>query len=425
MTHFGILCPASDGHLNPMITLGCELLRRGHRVTVFNLLDAKAKTLASGLEFQALAADKFPTGLMTEEFREVGKLSGIAAFKKSIQLLIKNTKIILETAPTAIQNAGIEALLVDQISWEGGTVAERLNLPFITVCNALILHPAPDIPPFFTLWSYSTTWQARLRNKLSYQFLSWLTRPLREQIFEYRRQWNLPLYPPGKGYESSLAQISQEPAEFEFPRSDLPPHFYFTGPYHNRATRKAIPFPFERLNGKPLIYASMGTIQNRLLDIFQIIAAACEEFDVQLVISLGGGATPEALQKLPGNPIVVGYAPQLELLPKAALVITHAGLNTTLESLSYGVPMVAVPVTNDQPGVAARIAWTGVGEVIPLKQLSISKMRDAIGKVLTDDAYKKRAIALQKAIHHQEGTSRAADIIEQVVSVKTPVLAQR
>jgi UDP:flavonoid glycosyltransferase YjiC (YdhE family) len=93
--------------------------------------------------------------------------------------------------------------------------------------------------------------------------------------------------------------------------------------------------------------------------------------DAQLVISLGGGNNPESLPNLPGNPLVVGYAPQLELLEKATLTITHAGMNTTLECLTNGVPMVAIPVANDQPGIAARIAWTGVGEVVPLKKVSL------------------------------------------------------
>lgn len=169
----------------------------------------------------------------------------------------------------------------------------------------------------------------------------------------------------------------------------------------------------------------MGTIQNRLLEVFQIIASACEGLDAQLVIDLGGGATPESLPKLPGNPIVVGYAPQLELLQKATLTITHAGMNTTLESLSNGVPLVAIPVANDQPGVAARIAYTGVGEVVPLKELSVAKLRWTVEKVLTQENYKQRAIALQEAIARSGGVKQAADIIEQVVLTGKPVFAQR
>lgn len=141
---------------------------------------------------------------------------------------------------------------------------------------------------------------------------------------------NLPLYTHPNDYYSKLAQISQQPAQFEFPRQNLPPHFHFTCPYHNPGSRKPVPFPFQKLTGQRLIYASMGTIQNRLLEVFQTIAAACEELDAQLILSLGGSTTPESLPKFPGNSIVVGYAPQLELLQKATLTITHAGMNTTL-----------------------------------------------------------------------------------------------
>jgi MGT family glycosyltransferase len=223
---------------------------------------------------------------------------------------------------------------------------------------------------------------------------------------------------------SQLAQICQQPAEFEFPRQHLPPHFHFTGPYANPASRESVPFPFEQLTGQPLIYASMGTIQNRQFQVFRDIAQACMGLEAQLVISLGGGATPESLPELPGNPLVVSYAPQLELLQKATLVITHAGLNTVLESLSYGVPMVAIPLVNDQPGTAARIVWTGVGEAIPIAHLNVSSLRDAIAKVLSEDSYKKNALRLQAAIGRAGGVSRAIDIVEQAVSTGKPVLAQ-
>ncbi|MFM7713257.1 MAG: glycosyltransferase, partial [Microcystis sp.] len=143
----------------------------------------------------------------------------------------------------------------------------------------------------------------------------------------------------------------------------------------------------------------------------------------QLVISLGGGNSSYFLPELPGNPLVVDYAPQLELLQKATLTITHAGMNTTLESLTNGVPMVAIPVTNDQPGIAARIAWTGAGEVIPFNKVSVKRLHKAVKRVLAEDSYKKNALRLQEAIKRAGGVGRAADIIEQAVSTGKPVLA--
>jgi zeaxanthin glucosyltransferase len=93
-----------------------------------------------------------------------------------------------------------------------------------------------------------------------------------------------------------------------------------------------------------------------------------------------------------------------------------------LESLTNGVPMVAIPIANDQPGVAARIVWSGAGEMVELSGLSVPKLRTAIRRVLTQDSYKQNAVRLQEAIQRSGGVSRAADIIEQAVSTRKPVL---
>lgn len=244
-------------------------------------------------------------------------------------------------------------------------------------------------------------------------------------VVHYRQRWNLPAFTHPNDAYSNLAQLCQQPAEFEYPRQHLPACFHFTGPYSNPASQASSSFPFELLTGQPLIYASLGTLQNRLLGTFQIIAEACQELDAQLVIALGGGSTPESLPALPGSPLVVEYAPQLELLQRTTLTITHAGMNTTLESLSNGVPMVAIPIANDQPGVAARIAWTGTGEVVPLKRLSVSKLRSAIQRVLTEGTHKENALRLQAAIQQAGGVKKAADIIEQVVVTGKPVKQQQ
>lgn len=66
MTHFGMICPASTGHLNTMLPLGKELQNRGHQVTLFAFSDAQPKTLAAGLEFRAIGESQFPSGGMSE-----------------------------------------------------------------------------------------------------------------------------------------------------------------------------------------------------------------------------------------------------------------------------------------------------------------------------------------------------------------------
>ncbi len=413
MTHLGAICLEATGHLNTMFPLGRELQRRGHTVTIISTPGAQSKAIEAGFNFRVIGEKEY--SCMTKS----KVLTGIAALRQTFDWVKQKTELGLRDIPPVVKELGIEALLVDLSIFEGGTIADSLNLPFITICCMLPFYQHDTLPPIPTTWQYNPTWWARLRNRAAYSLFNRISQPVWKVLSEYRQKLNLPAYSNTNDLFSKNAIITRHFLEFEFPCPYLPPHFYFTGPFHESTGRQKVDFPFEKLNGKPLIYASMGTLQNRLEYVFQYIAEACASLDVQLVISLGGGLNPEALPNLPGNPLVVKYAPQLELLQKAALNITHAGLNTTLESLSYGVPMIAIPVTDDQPGVAARIAWTGVGELIPLSRLSASRLHEAIKRVMIqcdgDNTYKQNVLRLQQAIGRTGGVSYAVDIIEQVV----------
>ncbi len=324
MTHFGIICPAESGHLNTFFPLVQELKNRGHHLTFITLVDVQQKILAAGFEVQVIGEDLFPLGRLKERFIQLGQLNGLAALKYTINIFKDIAESVLKDAPKIVEETEIEALLVDQAEREEGSVAELAGIPFITICSAVVLNRDPEVPPFNTPWQYGLTWKSRLRNKLGYKILNSVTKPIGETIDDYRQRWNLPLHSSPNDAYSQLAQITHQPQEFEFPRHNLPKCFHFTGPYHSEANREPIPFPWEKLTGQPLIYASMGTLQNRLTDVFAKIASACAELDAQLVITLGGADIPESLLKLPGDPLVISYAPQLQLLSKAALTITHA-----------------------------------------------------------------------------------------------------
>ncbi|MDJ0569265.1 MAG: glycosyltransferase [Pleurocapsa sp. MO_192.B19] len=420
MTHFGILCFPELGHLNPMIALGRELQRRGHNVTFFQIPDGQQKVLSAEMNCQLIGQSEFPLGSTFQLKTEWRKLMGISGVCYAIKSYLQRLAVItLREGPNAITAARVDVLLVDQLMFEGGTVAEFLGIPFITVCNSLLMNVEASIPPYIMPWSYNTSRWAYWRNQLGHYLMHhYFAQPILKLVNEYRRQWQLLPHSKLNDPYSKLAQVSQQPAEFEFPRRTLPPYFHFTGPFIDSSTRNPISFPFEKLTEQPLIYASLGTLLNGQMKIFQTIAEVCARLDVQLVIALGRSEDLDSLTEFAGSPLVVASAPQLELLRRAAIVITHAGLNTVLESLSNGVPLVAIPISNDQPAVAARIAWTGVGEVVPLTQLSTSRLETAIQQVLTNDFYRKNASRLQVAIRRSGGVSRAAEIIEQTISPK-------
>ena len=132
---------------------------------------------------------------------------------------------------------------------------------------------------------------------------------------------------------------------------------------------------------------------------------------------------PEAqpLQRIvsaPKNAIIVQRAPQLELLKLASVCITHAGLNTVLESLAQGVPQVAVPITFDQPGIAARIAHRQTGVVNSLDKLTPDHLSDLLDEALINSTYRANARKLQRKIVEANGLSVAADEIEAALGAR-------
>ncbi len=401
-------------------------MRRGHKVTLFGVPEVAEKIDRSNLEFYEIGASDFPPGSIATMYAELGRLTGLAGLKFAIEFFEREAKMLFRDAPEAIRQAGIDLLLVDQLTNAGGTIADYLNLPFITVCNALPINREPGVPPNFTSWSYENVWWARRRNQLGHSLLAYLTRSIWDVLVRQRQLWQLPPHQNRDDGYSQLAQIAQLPQELDFPRERLVPWFHYVGLLKSPADLEPVSldrqdFPWEKLNGKRLIYANLGTLQSHNWEIFRCIATACLEIDAQLVISLGNPNADPAQTDFPGNPLVVAFPPHQQLINRADLVITHAG-STAVSCLSSGVPMVAIPITTDQPGMAARVARAGAGEVVPLAKLNVPKLRLAIDRVLTERSYRDNAQKLSVAIDRAGGVKYAADIVERVLQTNSPAL---
>jgi MGT family glycosyltransferase len=374
--------------------------------------DVAAAARREGLEFIGVGAKSHPVGSLGQSLAALGKLKGLAASRFTIQAVAKTSAMVLDEGPEALRATDISMLLVDQMEPAGGTLAERLGLPFVTICNALALNREPDIPPPFSPWRFKCSRGARIRNRIGYFMADQVTRPIREVVNQYRTRWGLKPWRMDEESFSSLAQISQQPSAFDYPRTGLPPEFHYTGPLRG-SSMTPVAFPWERLDGRPLIYASLGTLQNSRLPLFRCFAEACHGLDAQLVLTHGGGLSQEEAHSLPADVVVVSYAPQLELLSRASLTLSHAGLNTVLDSLSCGVPVIAVPLTYEQPAIAERLRFTGAGEIVAPPVVKADRLRHVVRAVLSRGDYARNASRIGKSIGEAGGVRRAADIILQ------------
>src|SRR5262249_32856112 len=150
-------------------------------------------------------------------------------------------------APAAIRDEKVDSLIVDQIEMAGGTVAEHLGLPFVSVAVALPVNLDPSVPPVTLPWPHRTGVLARLRNWVGNATSEWGFSGVLRTIGRQRRAWGLPAVRGLNGTFSGLAQVTQLPAALELPGRRVPPGFHHTGPWVDAAGRAPVDFPWSRL----------------------------------------------------------------------------------------------------------------------------------------------------------------------------------
>jgi MGT family glycosyltransferase len=403
----GFICPNVPGHLNPMTALARQLQARNHEVVFLY------SSGAAGLPFVS-APEK---DHINESRPEVSKMQGQDALQFSVRTVLAQTEAILKSLPSVVQANGIDALIIDTVQFYAELGAMQLGIPYVHVANGLHWDYSGHTPLCLYGWPHETTPAALARNREGVAKWADLLKSGNRGIKAHAESIGLKIdWNDLSSTISPFASITQVPRAFDFESSHWPAQFHYTGPFHDGKGRAKVEFPWERITGEPLIYASMGTILNGRVDVFRtIVAALAKHQDLQLVLSVGDQVDPEQIGMVPKNAIIVQRAPQLELLKQTSVCITHAGLNTVLESLAHGVPQVAIPVTYDQPGVAARIVNKQTGVATSLDKLTADHLSALLNEVLSNSTYRNNARALQKAIADVNGLALAAELVEQAL----------
>jgi MGT family glycosyltransferase len=327
----------------------------------------------------------------------------------------QRTRITLEQLPEKLDPGSVEVLVIDTIHFFAELVPMNMGIPYAHIWNVLHIDSSGATPPCLFGWNYEDTPVARARNMEAIKKMGSVFQPIQQVARSWAENHGLQIdCDTPNATISKLAVVTQTPKEFDFPDVPQASAFHYAGPFHDDYGRESVDFPWERLTGEPLIYASMGTLVNGLTDVFRIILKAATAIPGrQLVLSIGSNIQMDDIGPIPASAIVVSKAPQIELLKRAELCITHAGINTTLESLALGVPMVAIPVGFDQPGIAARIVYHGVGKSVPIASMNTESLSEAIQEVLGNPSYRDTVRRFQRTIVQTRGLDRAADVLER------------
>lgn len=420
----GMTISPHNGHTNPMLALARALQARGHDVVVVAVADIEAACLAAGVDFIAFGRESHPAGWIAAHDAEIARLGGHAAGQYLWTTLMPSMlDAALNELPHIMRQAGFDAMVIDKATGYFELAPLLLGVPYVHVWNSAHLDCTGQSPSPASTAAYDSSPGQRAQNRVAFLKTAANITPPKQRAMAFAAAHGLTIdWADPAATHSHLAELTQMPQVFDFPLRYLPAHFYYSAPFINPENRQPVAFPWDQLNGKRIIYASLGTVVNDHPAIYAaIFAAAAQLPDTQLVLACGCFCNPDHLGPPPPGAIIVRYAPQLDLLRRASLCITHAGHNTTLEALSCGVPLVAIPLAFDQPGLAARIAHHGVGSFITPAALTPELLLEHLRRVLNDPAYMARAQQLRAELARLNGPAMAAAVIEQ--ACETALLA--
>lgn len=393
-----------------MTALAGGLVDRRHRVTFVGIEDAADLLRDPRIGFAAIAQRTFPRGSGRDIAERMVRTSGLLGIGGVLRAAARMTDHLCEEGPALLRRIGAEAVIADQVEPAGGLLARHLGLPHVSVANALLIEREDAVPPFSLGWRYRDDAWGRQRNRGGYRVMDWAMKPLIEIVARYDRLWRLGGLATVDDCLSPLLRVSQTVPGFDYPRRAAPPSLVQVGPL-----RRGDPGRWSTSDVRPLVFCSLGSLKGDRLDVFQAAAEACRSLDLHLVIAHGDRLGTREIASLRGGPEVHAFVPQRAVLARSSALVTHGGLNTVLDALTAGVPLVVIPLAFEQAAIAARVEYCGAGLVIPPRQLTSERLRAALRRLLSEPGFKQRAAALAHEIAGAGGVARAAGLIEAAV----------
>ena len=387
----------AHGHVNPSLPLVAELVRRGHRVTYFLTPKYRADVEATGALFQPY------TAVHDDYFAGPG-LDGTRPQRAAYRLITTAAEILPELLAIA-RNARPDYILFDGMCPWGQLTARILGIPAVA---SLSLMPLGSLGTMLNLQTLRTLLPMALRD-----FDKGLQ--ANRQSRALGKKYNVtPLGPASILNALGDISISYTSSYFHPSPDTVSPTVRFVGRTLPEAP-KTDSFSFERANGRPLVYVSLGSLVDAPVAFFQACIDAFAGRDEFVVITTGHRVAPDAFGSLPDNISVHSWVPQLDVLKRASLFITHGGLGSVHDGLYFGVPLLLVPQQEEQTFTALRVVELGAGLMLKKPQVSVETLRTAATRLLTDPRFKVEANRIGDSFRTAGGVARAADEIEALL----------
>ena len=380
-------CIPAHGHTNPTLNVVRELTARGHRVVYYSYDEFREKIEDAGAEFISCNGNDAQLHLTKEEGAKIG-----ADLALSTRVLVDTTLSLDEPVCRAMERLKPDCIVADSMAVWGKAVAKKLGIPFVcsTTTFAFNKESAKIMPHSL---------RETLSMILSLGKVNAQVKRLRQAGYPVKSVLDL------IGSDESVPTVVYTSPLFQPCAETFPEHFAFVGPSIRPARSQVAK------TGEKLVYISMGTVNNDMLPLYRACVQAVKGTLWQVILSVGDQVDREELGTLPDNVAVFSSVDQIAVLQKADVFLTHCGMNSASEGLYFGVPLVMLPQTSEQSGVAARAEQLGAG--LRLRKTTPDAIRAALEKAMDDPSYRENAEKIGASFRASGGAKAAADCIER------------
>ncbi|QDQ15904.1 macrolide family glycosyltransferase [Streptomyces spectabilis] len=391
MAHIAFFSLAESGHLNPTLPIAAELVARGHRVTY---------------PADAVMAERIrPTGAEIVPYAPA-PASGEAIVVDSMDAAARATLAMLEQVEHALPQIEDgyaddrpDLIVNDWLAWSGPMLAASWHIPRIQSWSAHAASEGFDFGRFivdmFAGSSYLTEFDSLLAT--------------------VRERHGVPPLELHDFYRPAEFNLVYQPKAFHVHNETFDDRYAFVGPTNPPAPGDFTPPSPSSSEETPLVYVALGTIISDPAFFHRCVRAFSDQ-PYHVVMSVGSGVDPASLGPLPRNIEAHRSVPQTAVLAHADAFVTHTGMNSTMEALAAGVPMLALPRTPETQTTADRVVELGLGHTLAPADATADRLRSVVADLLADASIRQRLTAMQNEIRKAGGAPVAADAVEARLS---------
>ncbi|MER7077711.1 hypothetical protein SAMN02982929_06271 [Saccharopolyspora kobensis] len=396
----------AHGHLNPSLPIVRELTSRGIGITYYTGGEFREPVEAAGCEFREYPRGVFGSATIAEATRLGGPVRVAGEVLKAAEEFVPFLLAEFEAERP-------DAVLFDSNALWGRMAAAKLGLPMISLMTTVLIG-TKELPGMtFREWS-----------RMLREVIPNVTGPIATRR-RVQRRFGKETYPSGGLPMRGDLTIFPVPEWMQPPSPSIDETCHFVGPTISAAGQRLDPELARFLDGPgPLVLVSLGTLHTGTEAFFRTCFEALGDLPIRALLATGTRSDPALLGEPPENTLLRPSVPQLEVLRRTAAFVTHGGMNSALEGLACGVPLVVVPQQAEQLLIGKAIADRGAATVLRQslsdRPVPPEELRAAVRRALTDATHRAAARRLGATLGDAGGAPAAADHIQNFLKTTAP-----